>query len=176
MGKYIWLRRVQLSDDYIVDLPHLSRLLDDLACWDFVKVELTMNQRRRPRETVTFLAQKAFSNLPGKEVITLIITLPPRGATPPHRHGGAAVTSCMIKGTILNQMNSDEPFEVSGGESFFETPDCHHMRAENNTDEEASFFAILVIDGKKLKERPGSLLELDVDMEEKERKGEVECE
>lgn len=80
----------------------------------------------------------------------------------------------MIKGTVLNQMNEDEPFEAKAGESFSEKPGCHHVRSENNTDEEASFFAILVIDEQKLKAEPGALLELDVDMEEKERKGEVE--
>lgn len=71
-------------------------------------------------------------------------------------------------------MNEDEPFEVHAGESFSETPGCHHVRAENNTDEEASFFAILVIDGKKMEKNPGALVELDMDMEEKERNGEVQ--
>lgn len=71
-------------------------------------------------------------------------------------------------------MNDDDPFEAHAGESFAEAPGCHHVRAENNTEEEASFFAILVIDGKKLEENPGALQELDVDMEEKERNGEVQ--
>ena len=104
-----------------------------------------------------------------------MITLPPGGATPPHRHGGGAVTACMMKGTVLNQMNDDEPFEAHAGDTFSEKPGCHHVRAENNTDEEASFFVVYINEAKKLEENPGLVFQLDVDMEEKERNGEVEC-
>ena len=108
-------------------------------------------------------------------VLTIMVTVPAGGALPPHRHGDSAVTACMIKGTILNQMNDDEPFEAHAGDTFSEQPCCHHIRGENNTEEEASFFGIYVIETKKLEEDPGCVYRLDVDMEEKERNGEVEC-
>ena len=128
----------------------------------------------RPRESITFLSQKQFPNIPGQQVVTIIVTIPPGGATPPHRHGGAAVTACIQKGTCINQMNEDEPFECKPGDTFSEQPGCHHVRSENNTEEECAIFVMLVIDAKKLEEDPGALLQLDVDMEEKERNGEVQ--
>ncbi|KAL6714363.1 hypothetical protein ACLMJK_007786 [Lecanora helva] len=121
----------------------------------------------RPREKIEFLSQKTSSNIPGKLIITLLVTLPPNTATPPHRHNGAAVTGLVIKGTTLNQMNDDEPFESSAGETFFEAPGCHHRRGENNTDQECQFFALFVIDEKTVLEGgPESLMQLDADQEE----------
>ena len=123
----------------------------------------------RPRETIQFLSQKTASNIPGKVIITLLVTLPPHAATPPHRHNGAAVTGLVVKGTMLNQMNDDEAFESSAGETFFEAPGCHHVRGENSTDQEVSFFAVFVIDEKTVSEGgPEALLQLDVDQKEKE--------
>ena len=94
------------------------------------------------------------------------MTLPPNGATPAHYHAGAAVTALIIKGKTLNQMNDDEAFESSAGETFFEAPGCHHVRSENNTDEEASFFALFIVDEETV-EKGGlaALVELDADRE-----------
>ena len=72
-------------------------------------------------------------------------------------------------------MNDDTAFEAHAGETWYEAPGCHHVRGENvSKDEEASFFAIFVIDKAVVENQGmGVLFQLDADMEGKERKGEM---
>lgn len=70
----------------------------------------------RPRESLTPLSQANPSNSPGFTLITVLITLPPRGALPPHTHSGAAVTGNIIKGKVMNQMNDEDPSHYGDGE------------------------------------------------------------
>ncbi|CAF9932914.1 MAG: hypothetical protein HETSPECPRED_008484 [Heterodermia speciosa] len=103
----------------------------------------------RPREKFKLLSHHHPPNIPGKSVITLLVTLPPNAATPPHTHSGAAVLGLMVRGASLNQMNCDEPTVYREGESFYEAPGCHHVRSENVCEgpaEEASFYAVFIVD------------------------------
>ena len=66
--------------------------------------------------------------------------MPVNAASPPHRHGGAAVSATVIKGHVLNQTICDEGGKVPEGEahattriygpgdSWYEPPGCHHVR------------------------------------------------
>ena len=119
-----------------------------------------------------FLSEEKPSNLPGKSVITVLITFPPNGASPPHTHSGAAVTALVHTGKVLDQMNDGEPFISKPGETFSESPGCHHNRGENagGPGEEASFFAVMVIDTKTIEESGyEALLVVDAEVEEKKR-------
>lgn len=54
-------------------------------------------------------------------------------------------------------------------EMWYEAPGCHHVRAENTSDEEAQFFANFIIDSEKLEsvDNPaGALTILDAEVEE----------
>ncbi|KAL8951510.1 MAG: hypothetical protein Q9222_002513 [Ikaeria aurantiellina] len=107
------------------------------------------NPDSRPRENIKLLSHHHPPNIPGKSLITLLVTLPPNAATPPHTHNGAAVTALMLRGASLNQMNEDEPHVYREGESWYEAPGCHHVRSENSCEgegEEASLYAVFVVD------------------------------
>ncbi|KAF7560035.1 hypothetical protein G7046_g4107 [Stylonectria norvegica] len=85
-----------------------------------------------------------------------------RVATPPHTHGGAAITATVIRGHVLNQMVHEHIDPVTGekkthegvakvygpGETWFEAPGCHHVRSETVGDEEALFIANMVVTDK----------------------------
>ena len=106
--------------------------------------------------------------MPGKSVITLLVTQAPGASTPPHTHNGAAVFALMIRGASLNQMNCDEPVVYRAGETFYEAPGCHHVRSENLGDEEASFYAVFITDDEVV-EKYGyeGLVVIDAESEEK---------
>lgn len=79
----------------------------------------------------------------------------------------------MVSGTSLNQMNQDEPKVYHAGESWYEAPGCHHVRAENVSDtKEAKFYAVLIIKDEVI-ERDGyeSLVLLDADVAEQKGQG-----
>ena len=80
----------------------------------------------------------------------------------------------VLRGKMLNQMNSDEPRLCGEGESFYESPQCHHFRGENASEtEEASFYAVFVVDDDVV-EKKGfeGLLVLDAAAEEERKEGE----
>ena len=103
----------------------------------------------RPRETVQILSHKTPSDIPGKAVITRLVTLPPNEAIPPRTHNDAAVTDLVFRGACLNQMNDEEPVVYREGETFYELPGCHQVRCEISCEkegEEAEFFAVMVVE------------------------------
>lgn len=128
---------------------------------------------------VALAFQHAPSNTPDHYYIGLKVTVPVNGATPPHYHGGAAVAATMIRGKTLNQMVCPEhdpnsqgtgPKIYSVGESWYEPPGCHHVRAENGGDEEAEFIATFVVSKKKVDtEGLQGLVEIDAETEEKKQ-------
>lgn len=104
-------------------------------------------------------------------------TVPVNAAAPPHTHGGGALVATMLKGKMLNQMvcpddhdpetQGSGPKIYSAGETWYEPPGCHHVRAENAGDEEAEFIATFVIDKKKVDEKGmGALIVIDADVQE----------
>ncbi|KAL8743431.1 MAG: hypothetical protein Q9190_004216 [Brigantiaea leucoxantha] len=123
----------------------------EILCLD-VQQQLS---KRRPRETFKLLSHHHPPNIPGKSLVTLLVTLPPGAATPPHTHAGAAVTALMIRGASLNQMNTEKPKVYHEGETWYEAPGCHHVRSENvceDPNESASFYAMLIVDDKVIEE------------------------
>lgn len=53
------------------------------------------------------------------------------------------------------------------GGIFYEGPGCHHVRSENNTQERASFVAVLIIDDEVVKEGYHKIFVLDAENEAK---------
>ncbi|KAF7712682.1 Uncharacterized protein PECH_001672 [Penicillium ucsense] len=100
-------------------------------------------------------------------VVGLIIEYPPKGATPPHRHGGAAVSAYVLKGAVLNRMNEDPIELIEQGDSWHEAPGCHHRISANASQTEAASFFVTVIETDKL-EREGVSVLLQYDEEYKE--------
>ena len=94
----------------------------------------------------------------------------PNAATPSHTHGGATVIATVVDGTVLNQMNCDEPIVPKKGEFWYEAPGCHHVRAENHSQtERAEFFAIFIVDDETIKDGFDDIVVLDAEKEEKEK-------
>ena len=102
-------------------------------------------------------------------MIVARISLDPNAATPSHTHGGAAVVAIPVEGTLLNQMNCEEPLISKPGELWYEAPGCHHVRAENHsTTEKARFLAVLIVDDETIKDGYGNIFLLDAEKAERE--------
>lgn len=121
----------------------------------------------RPREEFTILNIFHPPNLPGKQIVVVKLWYSPNAASPPHTHSGATIVGVVTEGTVLNQMNDDDPVSSSQGEIFYEGPGCHHVRSENNTQERASFVAVLIIDDEVVKEGYHKIFVLDAENEAK---------
>ena len=144
----------------------------------------------RPRSTYSSLERYEPSNIPGMSIVNLLVTLPPGAATPPHTHNGAALTATVVSGKVYSQMihphtktkadGTTESVQVDSGvgvygigETWFEAPECHHVRSDNASEEEdAKFVVNFVIETEKLTRAEKeygdigrALTILDVDME-----------
>ena len=87
------------------------------------------------------------SNSEGKTIIGVRITYPPMGSTPPHRHGGCAISAYVVEGVLLNKMNNEKMEVIEQGGSWYEAPGCHHRISANpSKSKTATVIASMVLD------------------------------
>ena len=101
-----------------------------------------------PPGTVAPAFREQIPNIPGKSIVAVVVSYPPGGKTPSHRHARSAfIAAYVLSGSIRSQVD-DGPMQVlRAGESFFEKPGAHHRISENaSTTEPARLLAIFVVD------------------------------
>ena len=99
-------------------------------------------------ETVKLVFQRAIPNIPGKNLVALVVNYPPGGKSPPHRHAMSAfIYAHVLSGAIRSQVD-DAPAKVYRvGEGFYEVPGSQHRVSENASDREpASLLAVFSVD------------------------------
>ncbi len=99
-------------------------------------------------ETVTPAFREVLPNVPGKSLIGVVVTYPPGGTTPAHRHAPSAfITAYVLAGAVRSRVD-DGPVQVfRAGESWTENPGAHHRISENaSATEPARLLAIFVVD------------------------------
>jgi quercetin dioxygenase-like cupin family protein len=92
--------------------------------------------------------KEAIANVPGKNLIAVVVNYPPGGKSPPHHHAKSAfITGYVLTGAIRSQVDDGEARIYKAGEHFTETPGAHHRVSENASDTEpAKLLAIFVVD------------------------------
>jgi quercetin dioxygenase-like cupin family protein len=98
--------------------------------------------------TVAPAFREAIPNIPGKSIVAVVVSYPPGGKTPAHRHARSAfVTAYVLSGSIRSQVD-DGPVQVfRTGESWSERPGARHTISENaSPTEPAKLLAIFVVD------------------------------
>lgn len=102
----------------------------------------------RPVETVAPKFMHEIPNIPGKSLIAVEVTYPPRGASPSHRHARSAfIYAYVLEGEIKSSVNGSAPHVYKAGESWFEEPGAHHTVSQNVSDTRpARLLAVFVAD------------------------------
>jgi quercetin dioxygenase-like cupin family protein len=106
--------------------------------------------RAHEAEQVKTAFERAIPNIPGKRLVAIVVTYPPGGQSPSHRHAESAfIYAHVLSGSIRSQVN-DEPAKVYAvGEGFYEVPGSHHRISENASESEpASLLAIFIVDAE----------------------------
>src|SRR4051812_11652585 len=101
-------------------------------------------------DQVRLVFEHALPNIEGKRMVAVVVTYPPGGKSPAHRHAPSAfIYAHVLSGAIRSQVG-DEPAKVyRAGEGFYELPGSHHGISENASDREpASLLAVFVVDSK----------------------------
>ena len=100
------------------------------------------------QEDVKLVFEHVIPNAEGKSLAALVVTYPPGGKGPAHRHAPSAfIYAHVLSGAIRSQVG-DEPAKVyQAGEGFYEMPGSHHGISENASDTApASLLAVFIVD------------------------------
>ena len=101
-------------------------------------------------ETVKPVFQHAIPNIPGKNLVALVVSYPPGGKSAPHRHAKSAFIYAHVLTGAIRSVVGTEPAKVyQAGESFYEEPGAHHRISENaSATEPASLLAVFIVDAE----------------------------
>lgn len=104
--------------------------------------------------TATPLMTKDLVGVPGKEAVMLSVEYLPGGASMPHRHD-AQVFLYVVEGSVVTQVEGQEPVTLKAGQTFYENPNDIHKTARNASQTEpAKLVAFIVKDKGKPVSRP----------------------
>jgi quercetin dioxygenase-like cupin family protein len=86
--------------------------------------------------------------VPGKSIVGVVVTYPPGGATPAHRHAPSAfIVGYVLSGAIRSQADDGDARVYHAGETWTEEPGAHHRISENaSATEPARLLAIFIVD------------------------------
>ncbi len=108
----------------------------------------------RPNAIVSPLMARDLTGIPDKEATMLIVEYLPGGASQPHRHD-AHVFVYVLEGSLLMQVDGQDPVTLKPGETFYESPqDVHRQSANASATEHAKFLVFMVKDKGKPVSRP----------------------
>jgi quercetin dioxygenase-like cupin family protein len=100
-----------------------------------------------PEPSVTPVMAKELANIPGKEALMLLVTYPPGGADPVHRHDAHGFIY-VLEGSIVMGVKGGKEVTLNPGQSFYEGPDDIHTVGRNASSSRPAKFLVLLIKDK----------------------------
>jgi quercetin dioxygenase-like cupin family protein len=92
------------------------------------------------------LMSKDLTELPGKEVLMVLVEYAPGGTDPIHRHN-AQTFVYVLEGSIVMQVKDGKEVTVTPGQTFYEGPDDVHVVSRNaSTTKPAKFLVFFIKD------------------------------
>ncbi|MFO7276780.1 MAG: cupin domain-containing protein [Pseudomonadota bacterium] len=96
---------------------------------------------------VEVLRTEELPGIPGKEAVMLTVTYPPGGSSMPHRHD-AHVFVYVLEGSVVMQVDGEEPVTLRRGQTFHEKPSDVHRRSANASGTEPAKFLVFIVKDK----------------------------
>ena len=103
--------------------------------------------QQAPQAKATPLMSKDLTELPGKEVLMVVVEYPPGSADPIHRHN-AQVFVYVIEGSIVMQVKGEKEVTLTPGQTFYEGPDDVHLVGRNASSTQPAKFLVLLVKDK----------------------------
>ena len=99
-------------------------------------------------DIVTPVFEHTIPNIPGKNLVSIVVDYPPGGKSEAHHHAKSAfIYAHVLSGAIRSQVDDGTDKIYRAGESFFETPGAYHRISENaSATEPARLLAVFVLD------------------------------
>src|SRR5262249_9531665 len=108
------------------------------------------SQPQTPATKVTPLLKEAMAELPGREIIMVMLDIPPGGGSPPHRHPGHHIFGYVLEGTYKLKLDQGAETILTKGQTFHEAPgQLHAVSANASLTEPAKVLAFIVAESGK---------------------------
>ena len=96
---------------------------------------------------VTSLMSKPLSDIPGKELLMIMVEYPPGSSDPVHRHNAQALVY-VLEGSIVMGVNGEKPVTLTAGQTFYEGPDDIHTVGRNASKTMPAKFLVVLLKDK----------------------------
>ena len=96
---------------------------------------------------VTSLMTKDLPEIPGKEVLMIMVEHAPGGSSPVHRHNAHAYVY-MLEGSVVMQVKGGKEVTLKPGQTFYEAPDDVHLVDRNASKTKPAKFLVVLIKDK----------------------------
>ena len=93
------------------------------------------------------LRTQELSGLVAKEGVILTVSYLPGESSPMHRHN-AHTFVYVLDGSIVMQLEGEDPVIVRQGETFYESPDDIHKVSKNASDSQPAKFLVFIVKDK----------------------------
>ena len=93
---------------------------------------------------VTSLMSKPLSDIPGKELLMIMVEYPPGSSDPIHRHNAQALVY-VLKGSIVMGVNGEKPVTLTAGQTFYEGPNDIHTVGHNASKTMPAKFLVVLL-------------------------------
>ena len=96
---------------------------------------------------VTSLMSKPLSDIPGKELLMIMVEYPPGTSDPVHRHNSQALVY-VLEGSIVMGVNGEKPVTLTAGQTFYEGPNDIHTVGRNASNTMPAKFLVVLLKDK----------------------------
>ena len=96
---------------------------------------------------VTSLMSNDLPDMPGKEMLMIIVEHAPGGSNPAHRHNAHAMLY-VLEGSVVMQVRDGKQVTLTPGQSFYEGPDDVHVVDRNASSTKPAKFLVVLIKNK----------------------------
>jgi quercetin dioxygenase-like cupin family protein len=103
-------------------------------------------------DTVSVLMKHPLADMAGKVATVLTVDYAPGAASDPHVHPGS-VFAYVLEGSVVTQLEGEQPMTYSKGQSWYESPKKPHMVSKNASVTEPAKLLVLLLsqEGEALK-------------------------
>jgi quercetin dioxygenase-like cupin family protein len=96
---------------------------------------------------VTSLMSKDLPDIPGKEMLMLLVEHAPGGSSLVHRHNAHAMVY-VLEGSVVQQVKGGKEVTLTPGQAFYEGPDDVHIVDRNASKTQPAKFVVVLIKNK----------------------------
>ena len=108
---------------------------------------ITIGTAMAQQPKVTPLMSKDLPDIPGKEMLMIIVEHAPGGSSPIHRHNAHAMVY-VLEGSVVMQVKGGKQVTLTPGQTFYEGPDDIHVVDRNASSTKPAKFLVVLIKDK----------------------------